>query len=49
MKIKRGIPIIDQMTGKSFKEQLLTDKNGRIDLGRNHTLLGKERHDIGMI
>ena len=44
-----GIPIINQMTGKSFKKQLLTDKNGRIDLTRNHTILGKERHDIGRV
>jgi len=44
-----GVPIIDQMTGKSFKEQLLSDQSGRIELERNHTLLGKERHDIGRV
>lgn len=36
-----------QMTGKSFVEQLMADGSGRIDPTRNHTLLGKERHDIG--
>ena len=36
-----------QMTGASFVTQLLSDKSGRIDPKRNHTLLGKERHDIG--
>ena len=44
-----GVPIIDQMTGKSFKKQLLSSDQGRIDLERNHTLLGKERHDIGRV
>ena len=42
-----GIPIHPQMTGKSFKKQLLSAKSGRIDLERDHALLGKERHDIG--
>ncbi|MCR9294487.1 MAG: sulfatase-like hydrolase/transferase [bacterium] len=36
-----------QMTGKSFVQQLLSDRSGRIDPQRDHTLLGKERHDIG--
>ncbi len=36
-----------QMTGKSFVPQLMSDKSGRIDTTRDHTLLGKERHDIG--
>ena len=44
-----GVPIIDQMTGKSFKEQLLSDQSGRIEFERNYTLLGKERHDIGRV
>jgi hypothetical protein len=35
------------MTGSSFVKQLLADGSGRIDPDRNHTLLGKERHDIG--
>lgn len=44
-----GIPIINQMTGKSFKKQLLSKESGRIDVNRNYTLLGKERHDIGRV
>tara|TARA_A200000113_G_scaffold85605_1_gene76257 strand:+ start:12537 stop:14126 length:1590 start_codon:yes stop_codon:yes gene_type:complete len=43
------VPIIEQMTGKSFKQQLLSSDQGRIDPERNHTLLGKERHDIGRV
>jgi arylsulfatase A-like enzyme len=42
-----GLPAIDQMTGKSFLPQLLAEQSGRIDASRDHTLLGKERHDIG--
>lgn len=42
-----GIPIHPQMTGKSFKTQLFATESGRIDPKRDHTLLGKERHDIG--
>lgn len=42
-----GIPKHSQMTGKSFLPQLLAETSGRIDPSRNHTLLGKERHDIG--
>lgn len=37
----------DQMTGKSFLSQLLATQSGRIDPSRDHTLLGKERHDVG--
>ncbi len=42
-----GLQPIDQMTGLSFVPQLLAETSGRIDKARNHTLLGKERHDIG--
>jgi arylsulfatase A-like enzyme len=42
-----GVAIPDQMTGKSFLQQLLSTESGRIDPNRDHTLLGKERHDIG--
>lgn len=42
-----GTSLSDQMTGKSFLPQLLAKGSGRIDPERNHTLLGKERHDIG--
>jgi arylsulfatase A-like enzyme len=42
-----GIAKHPQMTGKSFMPQLLSEKSGRIDADRDHTLLGKERHDIG--
>ena len=44
-----GIPIINQITGKSFIFQLLSSEQGRIDKERNYTLLGKERHDIGRV
>ena len=36
-----------QMTGKSFLDVILSRKSGRIDKSRDHSLLGKERHDIG--
>ena len=39
----------DQMTGASFLTQLMSTDSGRIDESRNHTLLGKERHDIGRV
>lgn len=42
-----GVVRDDQMTGKSFLIQLTSSKAGRIDPVRDHTLLGKERHDIG--
>lgn len=42
-----GVPKHEQMTGQSFVAQLLSEKSGRIDPKRDHTLLGKERHDIG--
>ena len=42
-----GIPAPSQMTGASFATQLLSHQSGRIDPQRDHTLLGKERHDIG--
>ena len=41
------VPRPQQMTGKSFLQQLLSEQSGRIDRTRDHTLLGKERHDIG--
>ncbi len=42
-----GVPPHPQMTGRSFVRQLLSDESGRIDASRDHTLLGKERHDVG--
>ncbi|MCA9137507.1 MAG: sulfatase [Planctomycetales bacterium] len=42
-----GLPSPEQMTGQSFLPQLLSKDSGRIDPERDHTLLGKERHDIG--
>jgi N-sulfoglucosamine sulfohydrolase len=42
-----GLDPHPQMTGKSFASQLLGEQSGRIDPNRDHTLLGKERHDIG--
>ncbi|MEM7476890.1 MAG: sulfatase-like hydrolase/transferase [Planctomycetota bacterium] len=44
-----GVKLHEQMTGQSFLPQLLSEESGRIDAKRNHTLLGKERHDIGRV
>ena len=42
-----GLEPDQQMTGRSFLKQLLAEQSGRVDPARDHTLLGKERHDIG--
>ncbi|MEQ9289100.1 MAG: sulfatase [Cyclobacteriaceae bacterium] len=42
-----GLPIHEQMTGKSFLDLLMSPKSGQIDPSRDHVLLGKERHDVG--
>ena len=42
-----GLALHPQMTGQSFLPQLLSNETGRVDPTRDHTLLGKERHDIG--
>ena len=42
-----GLKSHPQMTGQSFTRQLFASGSGRIDAARDHTLLGKERHDIG--
>ncbi|WP_372894386.1 sulfatase [Stieleria sp.] len=42
-----GVKTPEQMTGQSFLPQLLAEQSGRVDPKRDHTLLGKERHDIG--
>ncbi len=42
-----GVEQPQQMTGNSFLPQLIAEQSGRIDAARDHTLLGKERHDIG--
>jgi N-sulfoglucosamine sulfohydrolase len=39
----------EQMTGLSFLPQLMSPDSGRLDESRNHTLLGKERHDVGRV
>ena len=44
-----GLEPHEQMTGQSFVEQLMSDQSGRVDPKRDHTLLGKERHDIGRV
>lgn len=44
-----GLEAPEQMTGRSFVPQLMADGSGRIESDRDHTLLGKERHDIGRI
>lgn len=36
-----------QPVGKSFVEQLNSNKRGKIDTTRNFTILGRERHDFG--
>ncbi len=42
-----GVAAPGQMTGASFTRQFFAKESGRIDATRDHTLLGKERHDIG--
>ena len=42
-----GVESHPQFTGASFLRQLESSESGRIDSARDHTLLGKERHDIG--
>jgi len=44
-----GLDPHDQMTGASFLYALLSEGEGRIDATRDHTLLGKERHDTGRV
>ena len=44
-----GLTPHPQMTGSSFVRQLDAEVSGRVDAERNHTLLGKERHDIGRV
>jgi uncharacterized sulfatase len=41
-----GISIPGEMTGKSFKEQLLAGRSGRIDKQRNVAFSGFERHIV---
>ncbi|HQQ62145.1 MAG TPA: sulfatase [Pseudomonadales bacterium] len=41
-----GISIPAEMTGKSFKEQLLAGRSGRIDKQRNTVFSGFERHIV---
>lgn len=42
-----GIAKHPQMTGKSFLDVLKAEKSGTVDPTRDHTILGKERHDMG--
>ncbi|MFC2080004.1 sulfatase [Bacteroidota bacterium] len=42
-----GLEAHEQMTGKSFLNLLLSEKSGQLTKDRDHSLLGKERHDIG--
>lgn len=44
-----GLKPHSQMTGSSFLYALQSDRSGRIDASRDHTLLGKERHDLGRV
>ena len=39
-----GLPVPDQVTGKSFLNILTSDKSGRVDETRTHVLTGRERH-----
>lgn len=45
--VAAGVERHPQMTGRSFLDALLSTKQGRLDPKRDHTLLGKERHDVG--
>lgn len=42
-----GLEPDKQMSGKSFLDVLEAKKSGQIDKSRTHTLLCKERHDVG--
>jgi arylsulfatase A-like enzyme len=42
-----GLKPHPQMTGRSFLDLLLSPESGRVTADRDHTLLGKERHDLG--
>jgi len=42
-----GLKAPETMTGRSFMEQLKSEKSGWIDAGRNRMVVGKERHDLG--
>ncbi len=44
-----GVKKHPQMTGRSFRDALLSRKSGRLAPSREHTLFGKERHDIGRL
>lgn len=39
-----GVPVPDQMTGRSLINVLLSEKSGRVDAARDHVLTGRERH-----
>ncbi|MBI1370818.1 MAG: sulfatase-like hydrolase/transferase [Planctomycetes bacterium] len=39
-----GVPIPDEMTGRSLLPMLESGKSGRIDPARDHAIFGKERH-----
>jgi len=42
-----GLKPIDEMTGRSFLDILLSNKSGLVDPARDHVLTGKERHTLG--
>ncbi len=42
-----GLPMHPQMSGKSFLDILLSEKDGRVNKKRDHMILCKERHDLG--
>lgn len=42
-----GVDIPNDISGKSFLDLLTADQEGWIDSTRDHTLMGKERHDVG--
>ncbi len=39
-----GLPIPDQVTGKSFLDILTSEQDGHVDKNRTHILTGRERH-----
>lgn len=41
-----GIAISEQMTGRSLLALLVSEKEGRVEVGRDHVLIGRERHVV---
>jgi uncharacterized sulfatase len=41
-----GVPVPTDMTGRSLLDALKSDRNGRVEEGRDHAFFGRERHDV---